>query len=67
MDKKIVTLILVMLISFCLLTVVVAENVAHNDNNTADHNKTIDKDKKVDKNSPVAEATIRTMTAGMMK
>lgn len=44
MNKKIVTLILVILISFCFLSIVVADNATHEDNNTADHNKTIDKD-----------------------
>ena len=49
MNKKIVTLILVILISFCFLSIVVADNVAHDNNNTTDHNKTIDKNKTVDK------------------
>ena len=44
MNKKIVTLILVILISFCFLSIVVADNVAHDNNNTTDHKKTIDKD-----------------------
>ena len=51
MNKKIVTLVLVILISFCLLSIVVADNVTHDHNNkTTDHDKTVDKDKKVDKN-----------------
>lgn len=50
MNKKIVTLIIVILISFCFLGIVVADNVAHDGNNTTDHNKKVDKDKKVDKN-----------------
>ncbi len=44
MNKKIVGLILVILISFCFLTIVVADNVTHNDNDTTDHDKTIDED-----------------------
>ena len=42
MNKKIVTLILVILISFCFLSIVVADNAIHNDNNTTDHDKTVD-------------------------
>ena len=49
MNKKIVTLILVILISFCFLSNVVADTVAHDDVNTQGHDKTINKDK-VDKN-----------------
>ena len=49
MNKKIVILIIVILLSFCFLGIVVADNVAH-DNHTTDHGKTVDKDKKVDKN-----------------
>ncbi|WP_407424705.1 hypothetical protein [Methanobrevibacter sp.] len=60
MNKKIVTLILVILISFCFLGIVVADNATHDDNNTADHDKkvdnktddntnTVDKSKTVDK------------------
>ena len=45
MDKKVVTLIIVILISFCFLGIVVADNATHDDNNTANHNKTVDKDK----------------------
>ena len=48
MNKKIVTLILIILISFCLLSIVVADSAIHDGNNT-NHDKTIDKDK-VDKN-----------------
>ena len=44
MNKKIVTLILVILISFCFLSIVVADNATHDDNNTDDYDKTIDKD-----------------------
>lgn len=50
MNKKIVTLILVILISFCFLSIVVAENTAHDDINSSDHGKTIDKNKTTDKN-----------------
>lgn len=48
MDKKIVTLILVILISFCFLSIVVADNATHDDNNATDHDKKIDDDKSVD-------------------
>jgi hypothetical protein len=44
MDKKIVTLILVIFVSFCFLGIVVADNATHDDNNTDNHDKTIDKD-----------------------
>ncbi len=44
MNKKIVTLILVILISFCFLSIVVADNITNDDNNTDDHDKTIDED-----------------------
>ena len=56
MNKKIVTLVLVILISFCLLSIVVADNVTHDHNNkTTDHDKTVDKDKKVDKNKKTTD------------
>ena len=59
MNKKIVTLILIIVISFCFISIVVADNVTHDDNNatddddnvthddndTTDHGKTSDKDK----------------------
>ena len=44
MNKKIVTLILVILISFCFLSIVVADNATHDDNNINDHDQTIDED-----------------------
>ena len=50
MNKKIVILILVILISFCFLSIVVADNATHDDNNTADHDKTIDEDEDEDDN-----------------
>ena len=50
MNKKIVTLVLVLLISFCFLSIVVADNATHDDNNLSVHDKTIIKDKNVDKN-----------------
>ena len=53
MNKKIVTLILVILISFCFLSIVVADNATNDDNNTADHDKTIDDDKDVDKDKTI--------------
>ena len=53
MNKKIVTLILIILISFCFLSVNVADNVADDGNNTTDHHKSIDKDKTIDKNKKV--------------
>ena len=53
MNKKIVTLILVILISFCFVSNVVADSVSHDNNNTQDHVKTIDNDKKVDKEKNV--------------
>lgn len=50
MNKKIVTLILVILISFSFLSVVVADNGTHHDKNTTGHdNKKIDKDSKDNK------------------
>ena len=49
MNKKIVILILVILISFCFLSIAVADNATHNDDHT-DHGKTIDKNKTPDKN-----------------
>ena len=49
MNKKIITLILVILVSFCFLSIVVADHATNNDNNETDHNPT-DKDK-VDDNS----------------
>ena len=49
MNKKIITLILVILVSFCFLSIVVADNATDNDNNETDHNPT-DNDK-VDDNS----------------
>lgn len=42
MNKKIVTLILVILISFCFLSIVVADNATHDD--TSDYDETDDKD-----------------------
>ena len=50
MNKKIVTLILVILVSFCFLSIVVADNATNDGNNTTDHDKTIDNDNTVDKN-----------------
>ena len=52
MDKKIVTLILVIFISFCLLSIVVAENATNEDNNATDHDQTID-NKTTDKNKTI--------------
>lgn len=53
MNKKIVTLIIVILISFSFLSYVVADNVTHDDNSTSDHDdKKVDKDKKDDKKTP---------------
>lgn len=48
MNKKMVTLILVILISFCFISIVVAENVSHDGNNAINHYKTIGKDKNID-------------------
>ena len=56
MNRKLVALILVVLISFCFLSIVVADNVAHDDNNT-NHDKTINKDKKVDKKTDKNKTT----------
>ena len=50
MNKKIVTLIIVILISFCFLSIVVADNTTQDDNKTTDHDKTIDKDNPTDNN-----------------
>ena len=51
MNKKLVTLILVILISFSFLSIVVADSTSHNDKNTTDHDKKVHKDKKTtDKN-----------------
>ena len=44
MNKKIVTLIIVILVSFCFLSFVVADNVTHGDNSTTDHDKPVNKD-----------------------
>lgn len=52
MNKKIVTLIIVILISFSFLSYVVAENATHDDNSTSDHDKKVDNDKKDDKKTP---------------
>ena len=52
MNKKIFSLILIILISFCLLSIVVADSAIHYNNNT-NHDKSVDKDKvdkKTDKN-----------------
>ena len=49
MNKKMVTLILVILISFCFISIVVAHNTTHADKNASDHGKTID-NKTPDKN-----------------
>ena len=53
MNKKIVTLILVVLISFCFLSIVVADNATNDgnatDDDTGDKNSTIDDDKTDDK------------------
>ncbi len=53
MNKKMVTLIIVILISFCFIGIVVAQNATHD--NSTDHGKTIDnktpdKNKTIDKN-----------------
>ena len=42
MNKKIVTLILVILISFCFLGIVVADNATDDDNNATDHDEKVD-------------------------
>ena len=49
MNKKIVTLILVILVSFCFLSIVVADNATNDDTNATDHDKTTDNDKTIDK------------------
>lgn len=49
MNKKMVTLILVILISFCFIGIVVAHNTTHADKNSSDYGKTID-NKTPDKN-----------------
>ena len=61
MNRKLVALILVVLISFCFLSIVVADNVAHDDNNT-NHDKTINKDKKVDKKTDKNKTTNKNKT-----
>ena len=48
MNKKIFALIIVILISFCFISIAVADNVTHHDNSTADHGKSADKNKTVD-------------------
>jgi len=53
MNKKIVTFILVILICFCFLSIVVADNATHKDKHTTDQNNTIDKDKNDDKNQTI--------------
>ena len=49
MNRKIVALIIVILISFCFLSIVVADNATH-DHNATDYNKTTNKNKITDKN-----------------
>lgn len=44
MNKKIVTLIIVILVSFCFLGIVVADNATNDDNSTTDPDQTIDND-----------------------
>ncbi|MEE0902207.1 MAG: hypothetical protein UIB31_06725, partial [Methanobrevibacter sp.] len=44
MNKKIVTLIIVILVSFCFLGIVVADNATNDDNSTTDPDQTIDDD-----------------------
>ena len=56
MNKKIVSLILVILISFCLLSIVVADSAIH-DANSTNHDKTADKDKKIDNNKKTNNKT----------
>ena len=51
MNKKIVTLILVILISFCFLSIVVADNATHNDKNTTNHDNTVNEDDDGNKNT----------------
>lgn len=51
MNKKILTLILVVLVSFSFLSIVVADNLVHNDNNTTHHNKTIHNNTKIQNNT----------------
>lgn len=62
MNKKMVTLILVILVSFCLLSIVVADNVTNDDNNTTDHgevdvNKTTDKKNSTDDKADTNKTT----------
>ena len=64
MNKKIVALILIIVISFCFISIVVADNVTHDDSNathddknTIDHDKKSDKDKKDDKDTHVKNKT----------
>lgn len=45
-----VTLILVILVSFCFISIVVADNATNDDNNTTDQDSPIDKDNNGDKN-----------------
>ena len=48
MNKKIVTLILVALVSLCFLSIVVADNATNDDNNSTNHDETVDNNKTVD-------------------
>lgn len=64
MNKKIVALILIIVISFCFISIVVADNVTHDDSNathddknTIDHDKKSDKDKKDDKDTHIKNKT----------
>ena len=51
MNKKIVALIIIIFISFCFISIAVADNNAHNDKNISDNNnKSVDKNK-IDKNN----------------
>ena len=62
MNKKIVTLIIVILISFSFLSYVVAENATHDDNSTSDHDKKVDKDKDDKKTSDKNKKTDKNKT-----
>lgn len=64
MNKKIVALIIVILISFCFLSIVVADNATNDDNKTTDHGQTINNNKNVDENTTDQNKTNNNKAAG---
>ena len=67
MNRKIVALIVIIFISFCFLSVNVADNVTHDDKNITDHDKTVDKDKTIDKNKTIDKEKVDKKTTDKNK